>query len=40
MLALELSNRDESLRDRAVLGLRQLDSKQARTALWERGFSS
>ncbi|MGQ0467794.1 MAG: HEAT repeat domain-containing protein [Sporichthyaceae bacterium] len=40
VLERELSNDDESLRDWAVLGLRQLNNKQARAALWERGFST
>ncbi len=40
LLASELTNQDESLRDWAEQGLRALDTTGARTVLWEHGIHS
>ena len=34
-----LNDEDESIRDWAVLGLRQLNTKESRTALWRAGLA-
>jgi hypothetical protein len=38
LLTRELTSDDESLRSWAELGLRELNSRSARTVLWEHGF--
>jgi HEAT repeat protein len=35
-----LNDENESLRDWAVWGLRQLDTKESRTALWQAGLAA
>jgi len=35
-----LNDENESIRDWAVRGLRDLDTKEARTALWRAGMSA